>query len=155
MYGAIIGDIAGSVYTEFLGNKRYDVELFPKVADFTDDSILTIATADVLLNQGDYAQTYRKYGRRFPCPMGGYGIRFNHWLHDDHAPAFYGSWGNGSAMRVGPVGWAMDSLDDVLQEAARSAAWSVTIIRSGSLVRKPRYCGGLSRANRIFKAVHP
>jgi len=120
MIGAIIGDIAGSTY-EYQGCKRLDMELFPNGSDFTDDSILTLATADVLLNGGSYSEAYKRYGRNFPCPMGGYGIRFWQWLTtDDSQP--YGSWGNGSAMRVGPVGYALDSFDAVLEEAERSAA---------------------------------
>jgi ADP-ribosylglycohydrolase len=120
MIGAIIGDIAGSVY-EFTGNKRLDVPLFPEGCDFTDDSIMTVATAEAVLGDGDYCNAFRKYGARYPSPMGGYGQRFGQWLVTANAPA-YGSWGNGAAMRVSPIGFAFDRLDDVLKEAARSAA---------------------------------
>lgn len=119
MIGAIIGDIAGSVY-EFQGCKRWDLELFPPGCDFTDDSILTVATCEVLLRGGSYAETYQRFGRRYPNPKGAYGARFSKWIWEDK-PHPYNSWGNGSAMRVTPVGMVGDGAQVVLAEAARSA----------------------------------
>jgi len=119
MIGSIIGDIAGSVY-EFVGNKDPSVALFPAGADFTDDSVLTVATAAAILEHGSYQEEYRRFGRRYPTPTGGYGLRFASWLKSDH-PEPYGSWGNGSAMRAGPVGWAFATLEQTLAEAKRSA----------------------------------
>jgi len=119
MLGSIIGDFVGSCY-EFSAPKHIDFELLPERAEITDDSILTIATAEVLLGHGDYAEMYRQFGQLYPDPMGGYGARFSEWVWDhDRGP--YNSWGNGSAMRVGPVGLAMNTEDDVLLEARRSA----------------------------------
>jgi len=119
MIGAIIGDICGSVY-EFRGNKDICVPLFPPGCDYTDDSILTIATAEAVLRKVPYRNAYVKFGRRYPDPMGGYGMRFGVWLEDlDQEP--YGSWGNGSAMRVSPIGWAFSDLESVLREAQASA----------------------------------
>lgn len=120
MIGSIIGDIAGSMH-EFSGNKRYDVELFPREAEVTDDSILTLATCEALMTGRPYHHVYREFGNCYPEPMGGYGVRFNAWLHTPQAGP-YNSWGNGSAMRVGPVGFAGSTLEDVLAEAERSAA---------------------------------
>jgi ADP-ribosylglycohydrolase len=120
MLGSLIGDIAGSIH-EFSGNKDPHVPLFPPPAEITDDSILTLATAEVLLTGRDYASVYREFGRLYPEPMGGYGARFQAWLWAG-APAPYNSWGNGSAMRVGPIGWVFDAREAVLREAARSAA---------------------------------
>lgn len=120
MIGAIIGDIAGSTY-EFSGCKETGIDLFPIESDFTDDSILTIATAEALLTDGDYQTVYRRFGRLYPHPMGGYGARFGDWLRSD-TPRPYNSYGNGAAMRVSPIGFARDSLDSVLAEAGRSAA---------------------------------
>ncbi|MCU0836409.1 MAG: ADP-ribosylglycohydrolase family protein [Chromatiaceae bacterium] len=118
MLGAIAGDIIGSVY-EAQPVKSSDFALFPPGARFTDDSVLTVATADALLGDGDYPAAYRRYGRAYPDA--GYGRRFFHWLLTDGAGP-YQSFGNGSAMRVSPVGFALASADEVLAEAARSAA---------------------------------
>jgi ADP-ribosylglycohydrolase len=118
MLGAIAGDVIGSVY-EASPVKRTDFELFPPGARFTDDSVLTVATADALLGDGDYAAAYRRYGRAYP--NAGYGGSFHAWLFSADAGP-YNSWGNGAAMRVSPVGFALDSVDAVLAEAARSAA---------------------------------
>ncbi len=81
--------------------------------------MVLITTADALLGDGDYAAAYRRYGRAFP--NAGYGGSFYRWLLSDAAGP-YGSWGNGAAMRVSPVGFAMDEAGAVLEEAARSAA---------------------------------
>jgi ADP-ribosylglycohydrolase len=89
------------------------------VEPFTDDTVLTVATATALLNGQPYADAYHEFGRRYP--HAGYGGAFRRWLQEDHRRP-YGSFGNGSAMRVGPVGWAMTSVDEVLAEAARSAS---------------------------------
>lgn len=107
MLGAVIGDIIGSKY-EFQNIKTKDFPLFGKYCDFTDDSILTVATADWLLHGGDVAKYYSMYAADNDCPMGGYGRGFRRWItrtivDGDFSP--YNSCGNGSAMRVGPVGW--------------------------------------------------
>ena len=118
MLGAIAGDIIGSVY-EFHPVKTADFPLFTETSCFTDDTVLTVATAFSLLTDGDYGANYRLFGRLYP--RAGYGESFRKWLQGgDEAP--YGSWGNGSAMRVSPVGLAFDDEQDVLREAARSAA---------------------------------
>lgn len=118
MLGAIAGDIIGSVY-EFEGFKREDFPLFTADCFFTDDTVMTVATAEKLLKGGDYAKLFRGWGRRYPDR--GYGGRFAQWL-ENPATGPYNSYGNGSAMRVAPVGFAFESLYDVLEEAARSAA---------------------------------
>ena len=84
----------------------------------TDDTVLTVATAHALMEDVDYAAAYREFGRRYPAA--GYGGTFVSWLMSDDAPPYH-SWGNGSAMRVSPIGFAFDSVDTVLQEAKRSA----------------------------------
>jgi ADP-ribosylglycohydrolase len=118
MLGAIAGDIIGSVY-EANPVKTMDFELFGELSRFTDDTVLTVATAHALLDGMDYAEAYRTYGRRYP--RAGYGEAFITWLMTDDAPP-YNSWGNGSAMRVSPVGYAGETMDFVLGEAAKSAA---------------------------------
>ena len=144
MLGAIIGDTVGSVY-EFRNTKDYNFEFFPYHSNYTDDSIMTMAVAHWLLT--DKEHTYQKledimveFGNNYPCPMGGYGGGFSTWLfspqelfpYDEQfgtAPYEsvsgrhpYGSWGNGSAMRVSAVGWFFDTLEETEKVAAISAA---------------------------------
>jgi ADP-ribosylglycohydrolase len=119
MIGCIIGDVVGSVY-EFNGTKSQDFEFFHPDGDYTDDSILTIATARAILDGKPYEQMYKEFGQKYPCPMGNYGSGFRKWLYaSDMKP--YSSFGNGSAMRVGPVGYAFNDMALALQEARRSA----------------------------------
>ena len=93
MFGAIVGDIVGSVY-EFDNHRSKDFPLFREDSKFTDDTILTIATADALLqNEWDFARKYREYGKQYPSS---YGNKFCSWIHDDEAGP-YDSFGNGSA----------------------------------------------------------
>jgi ADP-ribosylglycohydrolase len=110
----------GSVY-EFDNRRSKDFPLFTEATTFTDDTILSVAVADVLLHGGDYAKAFKTYYWRYPNPTGSYGARFHQWAA---APTLtpYNSWGNGSAMRVSPVGFAGTSLDNVLQEAEKTAA---------------------------------
>ena len=118
MLGAIAGDIFGAAY-EHRAFKRDDFDLFDAARLFTDDTVLTVATADALLTDGDYAAAYRLWGNRFPGR--GYGGWFLDWLGDPSSGP-YNSFGNGSAMRVSPIGWAFDTLEEVLAESERSAA---------------------------------
>lgn len=118
MIGAIAGDIIGSVH-EANPIKTTDFPLFTEHSRFTDDTVLTIATAYALMNGLDYAAAYRHFGRAYP--FAGYGGRFINWLNSDEAPP-YNSWGNGSAMRVSPVGLALGTMQNVLREAEISAA---------------------------------
>jgi ADP-ribosylglycohydrolase len=118
MLGAIIGDIIGSPY-EFEGMKSMVFPLFSISSRFTDDTVMTIAVADCLLYGKDYAKTFKEYGRLYPDA--GYGGMFAGWLHSSDSKP-YNSYGNGSAMRVSPVGWAFETIEDVLREAERSAA---------------------------------
>lgn len=120
MLGAIAGDMIGSVY-EFNNLRTKDFPLFTDKSDFTDDTILSVAVADVLLNGGNYAQVFKDYYWRYPNPAGSYGARFHQWAASPSLTP-YRSWGNGSAMRVSPVGFACDSLAEVLEEAERTAA---------------------------------
>ncbi len=116
MIGAIIGDIVGSVY-EFNNIRTKDFPLFSKESRMTDDSYMTLAVQECL--QKGYVfddtndriiDTFKKWGRNYPDA--GYGGRFWHWLFtDDREP--YGSFGNGAAMRVSPVGWYANSEEEV------------------------------------------
>jgi ADP-ribosylglycohydrolase len=115
--GAVAGDIIGSVY-EWDNVKTVDFALFCPDSDFTDDSVLTLATMDAVMNQKSYAETYQLFGRNYPGR--GYGGHFNSWIYLEN-PEPYNSWGNGSAMRVSPVGWYGNSLDEVMAEAHKSA----------------------------------
>jgi ADP-ribosylglycohydrolase len=118
MLGAIAGDVIGSVH-EGAGTKTKDFRLFVRRSRFTDDSVLTSATADALLTEKGYVAAYHEYYHDYP--LAGYGGQFIEWAHERRDDPYY-SWGNGSAMRVSPVGWAFDTLDAVLAEARRSAA---------------------------------
>jgi len=117
MIGAIAGDIIGSVY-EHDPIKTKDFPLFHPQCRFTDDTVLTIAIAKAILDDRNYFKAVREIGRKYP--HAGYGGSFIHWLGSP-APKPYNSWGKGSAMRVSPVGFAFDSVDTVLQEAAQTA----------------------------------
>ncbi len=118
MLGAMIGDIVGSVY-EWHNIKTTDFVFLKEKCFFTDDTVLTAATAKALMTDGDYTAAYQDFARRYP--RRGYGGNFSQWIWSDD-PQPYNSWGNGSAMRVSPVGFAFDTLEDVLAEAERSAS---------------------------------
>jgi len=115
--GAIAGDIIGSPY-EYNNVKSLDFELFTDETYFTDDSVFTIATMYALLYRTVYSKAYQHFGRNYPH-RGYIGI-LKSWIYSDN-PKAYNCWGNGSAMRVSPVGWYCDSIDDVLAEAKKSA----------------------------------
>ena len=144
MLGAITGDTIGSVY-EFNNTKDYNFTLFLSESNFTDDSVMTMAVARWLLN--DPTHSYQgledamlSMAFRISCPMGGYGTGFFYWIFKPYHlkgynPRYgelpyksttgrhpYGSWGNGSAMRVSPVGWFFDTLEETERVAAVSAA---------------------------------
>ncbi len=118
MIGAIAGDIIGSVY-EWSPARSTSFDLFSPRSHFTDDTVLTVAVADCILNEKDYASTFKEYGRKYPGA--GYGGMFRDWIYRPDARP-YNSFGNGSAMRVSPVGFAFSTLEEVLKEAERSAA---------------------------------
>lgn len=115
MLGAIAGDIIGSIY-EWDNIKTKQFELFGQDCFFTDDSVLTIALADAILNQQDYVSVMKSYYRRYPDA--GYGGMFHRWARSEDSQP-YKSWGNGAAMRISPVGFAFDNLDEVLANAGR------------------------------------
>ena len=115
MIGAIAGDMIGSRY-EAHPIKHKDFDLL--VSAFTDDTVLTVAVADAILTGADVADTIKSYARKYhSLPYGG---SFRRWMWSwENNP--YNSFGNGSAMRVSPVGFAFDTVDVVMSEAKRSA----------------------------------
>lgn len=122
MIGAIAGDIIGSVYEgkkQWLMARTVAFEpLFAPKARFTDDTVLTVAVADALMHDLDLVEVIKDYYARYPGV--GFGSEFKRWAaSDDTEP--YGSWGNGSAMRVSPVAWAFDTLGDVLHQSRETA----------------------------------
>lgn len=125
MYGAIIGDIVGSVY-EWNSIKTKGFPLFSPKSTFTDDSVMTVAIAKAILRSRREGIPFREtaveemqaFGRRYPDR--GYGGRFYDWLNARH-PKPYGSYGNGSAMRVSPCGLIARSLDEAVSLATESA----------------------------------
>lgn len=118
MIGAIIGDIVGSPY-ESGWMKRDDFELFRKNSMFTDDTVLTVAVADAILSGAEYEDKIREYANQHRGR--GFGKRFKQWLGFN---VMNDSFGNGSAMRVSPIGFAFDREDEVLEEAEKSAVCS-------------------------------
>lgn len=121
LYGAVIGDIAGSRF-EFHNHRSKDFEIFAENCFFTDDTVMTLAVAEALVRcKGDYsalpdvcARTMREIGRHYPrC---GYGGRFGKWIMSDDMPAYH-SFGNGAAMRVSPVAYAAQSREQVIELA--------------------------------------
>lgn len=128
MYGAILGDIIGSPYEFDMGNKSKEFPFFDKDCMFTDDSVMTIAVGEALLDAGENAsidvirqnviRSMKKWGRNYPDA--GYGGNFFWWLRTEGDNP-YGSYGNGSAMRVSAAGWLYDSLERT-REVARATA---------------------------------
>lgn len=124
MIGAIIGDIIGSAY-EFQITKEYDFDLFTHSSGFTDDSIMTYAVAQWLMfdpsrSAKELEKWMVKMGREYPNPKGGYGGSFAVWLTNENRQP-YNSWGNGSAMRVSPVGWAFNTIEETERVAKITA----------------------------------
>lgn len=127
MFGAIIGDIVGSAY-EFCNIKTKDFPLFSPACDYTDDSLMTIAVGQALSTpwedmealKKNFVQTMQAMGRAYPYPTGAYGGRFSAWLSSPD-PQPYGSFGNGSAMRVSPCGLYAATLEEALTLAKASA----------------------------------
>ena len=117
MMGAICGDVIGSSY-EFRPNKRYDFPLFTRKSTYTDDTVMTCAIADWLITDIAPEEKMQDWGREhFDA---GYGPMFRRWIQADF-PRPYNSFGNGSAMRVSPVGWFATSLDECLRLSKESA----------------------------------
>ena len=104
MLGAMVGDIVGSIY-EWNNIKTKSFPLFAKGCCFTDDTVMTMAVAEALMQGGapeDYIEAMKRLGRQYP--RAGYGGRFRQWIQSEESEP-YNSWGNGSAMRVSPCGW--------------------------------------------------
>jgi len=118
MIGAIAGDIIGSVH-EGAGTKTKQFPLFGPYVRFTDDTVLTVAVADSILHGTDLVDGLHDYFHRYP--QAGYGGSFIQWAARRLREP-YNSWGNGSAMRVSPVGFAFDTLASVMQHAEHTAA---------------------------------
>lgn len=120
MIGAILGDIIGSAYEFKKKQKKVDFELFPETCMFTDDTVLTIATADAILKGEDFDKSYHRWGNKYLNVS--YGETFREWLMLDVDKLIpYNSYGNGSAMRVSPIGWAHNTLEETLRMAYNSA----------------------------------
>lgn len=127
MIGAIFGDIVGSGY-EFDNIKTKEFKLFTDKCKFTDDTVMTVAVADALMQfekitdleafKKVLIRTMHRYGKKYP--RAGYGGHFRMWLRNEETEP-YGSYGNGSAMRVSPVAWNANSLDEALALAKASA----------------------------------
>jgi len=118
MIGAIAGDMIGCPY-EFNNVSNEDFgALFESKSTYTDDTVLTVATADVILDGSKYSEQYLSYAQCYANR--GYGGNFAEMVKRGRLEP-YDSYGNGSAMRVSPVGWAYDTFSDTVSEAKRSA----------------------------------
>lgn len=118
VWGAAAGDVVGSVY-EHRPHKSEDFPLLDEASRFTDDTVLTAAIAHAVTHGEEYGRALRRFGRAHP--EAGYGASFHAWLANERIGAYH-SFGNGAAMRVSPVGAAFASREEVLEQAARSAA---------------------------------
>ena len=117
MLGAIAGDVLGSIH-EFHPIRTKNFILLNPECVFTDDTVMTAAVADSLMNKIPYIESLQMWGRKYP--RAGYGGWFKEWIHSDF-PKPYNSFGNGSAMRCSSIGWLFDDEDSVLEEAKESA----------------------------------
>ena len=127
MYGALLGDMIGAPYEFDRSPKIKEFPLFGWGTEFTDDSVMTIAVAQALMDSMGKPEdevrealvaSMQKWGRRYPDA--GYGARFIGWLAAEH-PQPYGSYGNGSAMRVSAAGWLYDTLEETRRYAGLTA----------------------------------
>ena len=128
MIGAILGDMIGSPYEFDRGNKTKDFLLFSRDSEFTDDTVMTIAVAEALLDAQPSADDdwirhrliscMKKWGAKYPDA--GYGTGFMLWLIKEN-PKPYNSFGNGSAMRVSAAAWLYHTIESV-RHAARLTA---------------------------------
>ena len=127
MIGAILGDMIGAPYEFDRSPKTKEFPLFSQGSNFTDDTVMTIAVAEALLDtvggsddeiKRSLVSSMRKWGKRYPDA--GYGLRFNSWLRAK-IPEPYGSYGNGSAMRVSATGWLYESIEETRQIARMTA----------------------------------
>ena len=116
--GAIIGDIVGSRF-EWKNLRSTEFELFAKGSVKTDDTVMTTAVADWLINGGNVAEYLRKWGNKYP--RAGYGGMFFRWLFADDILPAYNSFGNGAGMRVSPCGFYAKNLEEALDLAKQSA----------------------------------
>lgn len=146
MLGAFIGDVVGSRF-EFHNHRNKNFELVNDSCFFTDDTVLTVAVMDILLS-GDASSencknTIAKWAKKYP--NSGYGLRFNNWIYSvDHTP--YKSIGNGSAMRISPVGWFAKSEEDV-----KKISCAITDVTHNTYQGRK---GAEVVAMCIFKALH-
>ena len=127
MYGALLGDMIGAPFEFDRGGKTKEFPLFCRWSQFTDDSVMTIAVAEALMDsmgktdeevKTALVASMQKWGHIYPDA--GYGVRFYGWLAADD-PQPYGSYGNGSAMRVSSAGWLYDTLEETRKYARLSA----------------------------------
>lgn len=117
MLGAIVGDIVGSAY-EYHAVLEGNLPLLTPSSSFTDETVLTVAVADCLLNRRPYGETLRSWAQA--NPERSYSTRFAKWIEDPER-TMPTSYGNGAAGRVSPIGWVFDTLEETLAEARRSA----------------------------------
>ena len=168
MIGAIAGDIIGSVY-EWNNIKTKEFPLFSDKCFFTDDSVLTIALADSILTGEPYIRNLKKFFSLYPDR--GFGNGFAAWAKSGSIEP-YNSWGNGSAMRISPVGYAFQSIDEVLNNAyeftkithnhaegikgavaTAAAIYLAWTTRTKNDIKRPVYLGDVSCQGTVPQAI--
>ena len=144
MYGALLGDMIGAPYEFDRGNKSKEFPLFCESSRFTDDSVMTIAVAEALLDsrfldddsiRAALIKSMRKWGKKYPDA--GYGRKFLCWLREKD-PKPYGSCGNGSAMRVSAAGWLFDTLEETREKARLTLCRSSVMTSPAPVTRSGR-----------------
>lgn len=153
MYGAIIGDMVGAPYEFDRGNKTKDFTMFTECTEYTDDSVMTVAVAEALMDAVEQGKgedeeavtqmvtaSMKKWGKKYY--FAGYGTMFSWWLAYDMGP--YESYGNGSAMRVSAAGWLYDDLETT----RKAARWTAEVTHN----HKEGMKGAEATAGAIFLA---
>jgi ADP-ribosylglycohydrolase len=149
--GAIAGDVIGSIY-EGTSLRTKNFNLFSPKSCFTDDSVLSVAVADALLTNSDYASQYKVYCRRYPGA--GYGSNFFQWAFSESTQP-YNSYGNGASMRVSPVSYAFENIEAVLKEARETAIPTHNhpeAVRGASAVAAAIFLGRKGKSKEDIKA---
>ncbi|WP_430811474.1 MULTISPECIES: ADP-ribosylglycohydrolase family protein [unclassified Carboxylicivirga] len=138
MRGAIVGDIIGSAFIHS-PHTNIDFQLLKPISSYTDDTILTIATADAILNGIAYDTALKQWTRKFP--RAGYQPEFLEWALSDKPTEIYKSRGDGAARRISPIGFAAPSLEAAMAEAEKATI--ITHVDPAKIKASKAFCGAI------------